>query len=173
MARRSIVLAVALFLTRPFELAAQQEPPVQAGDRVRVRATRLSPRYVDGTLLSLSPDSFVIRVEDRAERLAIPLASLKKLEVRRGRKSHWVRGALVGLAFGAAMGSVAFHGLFGRDCAVGSQEWCWVQARTLLGAVMGTGIGAGVGASITSERWEAVPLDELRVGLGSRPARPL
>lgn len=160
-------LVAGLLLTAPVGLFAQQETPVAPGDRVRVTApTAVSGRFV-GTVMEISADTCVLAVEGRAEPLTLPLASVTKLEVSRSRRSHYGKGALTGLAVGAAAGAILGAVTFSGSCLLESQP-CPV-AGAAVGAV-GLGLaGALVGAAVVgvteTDRWETVPLDRIRVSL--------
>ena len=160
MKRLSIIpLAVLAFapLTR---VTAQEPPPVKVGDRVRVTAPGLGVPSRDGTLRLLDADSLVMRPNGGRSRLVIPLASVTRFEVHRGRKSRAPIGALVGAlalgAYGFAIGDDS-----GLDCAEGPCIGRGPVAAT--GAVAGLLLGAVIGALIKTDRWEEVPLDQLRV----------
>ncbi|NIN73076.1 MAG: hypothetical protein GTO46_14345 [Gemmatimonadetes bacterium] len=168
-AQRMALLLTILTLAAPTTLIAQQEPPVQAGDRVRVTAPTIDPDMLVGTLVSLRADTCVLKVDDLWLPLALPRTSVTKLEVQRGRKSKAGLGAGVGFVTGAVIG-----GLLGSYWGQESCGWMEIPcikkpAATVLGALgfglAGAGIGALVGSRIRVDRWEEVPLDQLRITL--------
>jgi MFS family permease len=91
----------------------------------------------------------------------LPLASVTRLEVSRGRKSHTLIGLGIGFIGGAAIG-----GLVATGFDEGGGDWgnYFLVGAAIGGAAFGA-IGAGIGALVKSDRWEEVPLDQLRVSL--------
>lgn len=162
-------LVAALVLAAPFNLLAQQAPIVARGARVRVRAPSVSRDRLVGTVVEMGTDTCVLEVEDWAEPLALPLASLETLEVSRGTKSNAGKGAFtggaVGWLFGLALGARGAEGADEDDPHV----WGLVEGQgdVWTVAAIGGGVGATVGLLIgemtRSDRWEEVPLDRLRV----------
>ncbi len=113
----------------------------------------------------MDADSLVMRPEyGGPSRLVIPLASLTRFEVHRGGKSHVGAGAGYGALAGAVIG-------VGSAAILCSSDDCdeYTGAVYLVlgggGAVAGLLIGSIVGALITTERWEEIPLDRLRVSV--------
>lgn len=139
--------------------AAAQEPPVRPGDRVRVLAT--APQMIREvcTVLELRSDTLLV---DRDGELAIPLASIRKLEVTRGRKSHTVLGGAIGFAVGfGPMFALCQAGSCG-DLDDGVTTCCLelgVWAGTLTG-VVGALLGSG-----KVDQWEEMPVARLRVSI--------
>jgi hypothetical protein len=159
-APRIALLVAALVLTASVDLFAQQEPLIESGDTVKVAVAGVAH---EGIVLALKPDTLLLDVRVATAPLALPLASVKSLKVKRGRKSRARLGAgiggLIGMGAGAQMGE-AF-------CGSSEDEEC-IGARLsggLIGIVALGAIGAAVGSSIKVDRWEEVPLDQLRVGL--------
>ena len=144
-----------------------------AGDRVRLSVTTpelirvlsgdaLSGDQLDrdqfiGTLRGRRDDDVVIRVDSPATELAVPVNSVRRIEVSLGRHGRAGRGALIGLGAGALGGVLA--GLI--VCAGDNCETSGLDGETgivsmvlgLGGAVVGTGVGALTGSLIRSERW--------------------
>lgn len=183
---RGITFVLAVCLAGPFAtLSAQQPPPLEAGERVRVWASDFD---LEGQLGFVHTDSVLVNRGGRSDRLAISLSSVTKLE-RRELKSSATGGALVGFLVGLVAGSVTgtFVGLTGHECesdvatsrctndsnsvsdAIGLTGGAW---GSVVGGVLGTAFGALIGASIKTDRWEEVPLDRLRVSFApQRDAR--
>ncbi len=96
--------------------------------------------------------------------LLVPVASINRLEGSRGRKSNSAEGAGIGLLVGAATGAII--GLASGDDEPGFITWTAEQkagvGAVLLGGVGGV-IGLIAGATITTDRWNEVPVDRLRV----------
>jgi hypothetical protein len=166
--RIALLTAVAV-LAPPITLVAQQEPPVERGDRVRVTVPSMSPEVLDGTLLELSERLCVLRVEDRFVPLTLPLDSVKKLELHRGQKSKAGLGAGLGFLTGAVVGGV-LGSYWGQESCGWMEIPCIKKPEaTALGAIgfglAGAGIGALIGSRITVDRWEEVTLQRVRVGI--------
>ncbi len=156
----SVVLAV--LALSPFAAGVAQEPALpQPGDQVRVKSCAPVCEEIAGTCETMGEDTLVLRTRVEARLTTLPVASITKLEVHRGRKAWgWWKGALIGFGVGAAAGAAVGSGL---DCeAFGTQAAC-----TGLGAAVGAGslalIGGVTGALIKTDRWEEIPLDQLRV----------
>ncbi len=124
-----------------------------------------------GTVVALKPDTLAVNVENRDSPLALPLASLTKLEVSRGQKSRTLKGAGIGFLVGGAAGlaTAAIACAIAGDCAADDPYTGLVYAVFgVLGAGVGTLTGAIIGSTIKVDRWETVQLDQLRVGLTPR-----
>lgn len=160
-APRILPLIAALVITAPIHLVAQEEPPIAPGDRVRVTAWSVVPGRPVGTVLAFGADTCVLQLEGRAEPLALPLASVTRLEVSRGQKSNAISGALVGGALGAGIA------LFGSTIAWlnSAEDFGLGGAAYVVGVLGGAGAGIGLllGATSYTDRWEEVRLDRLRV----------
>jgi hypothetical protein len=98
-------------------------------------------------------DDMLVVVADST--MNCPLGSVWRLDLHRGRKGNVGRGALFGGLIGAAVGLGAGVSMQVEDFNAG--------AFTAAGALAGVLIGVPVGAFIKSDRWEEVPLDQLRV----------
>ncbi len=150
--------------------APHARPVVAPGARVRVTAPLMAPEPLVGTVLKLDADTiFLTGVALRRGKVAVPVASVKRLEVSRGRSSLALQFAVIGFIAGAWIGANA----------VENQSFYSIDEplATLAGvAVVGGVAGAVVGSAIGSEQWEVVPLDRLRSGMSrgaKRVARPL
>ncbi len=157
---RATLAAAALVVATSAPLAAQgralypkgrgEEGPVEPGARVRVTAPDLGINKYTGVLEGVVGDTLAV------DTLRLPLASVTRFEVHRGRKSRVGRGALIDIGAAAFSGSCIFEG--SDPCPVG-------------GALMGAGllvlpgllVGTVVGALSKTDRWEAVPLGRIRV----------
>ncbi len=201
---RHATMLVAILAFVPASATAQAPPPVKVGDRVRVTAPDVGRR--EGTVQLLTTDSLVIRPEYGAwpvqllttdslvmqpeygewtvylrrqpNPLAIPLASVTRLEVSRGRKSRVGRGAGIGLLGGGLLGltisSVVLarnNGCTGQGFVEPTRGGC-IALATVGGAVVGTLLGLVVGAMASTDKWKAVsllrvaPQRDGRFGLG-------
>ncbi len=168
---RAVVLAAALVLTGSADLFGQEAPPVAPGDRVRIAAPEIVNDRVVGTVVALKPDTLAVNVENRDSPLALPLASLTKLEVSQGQKSRTLKGAGIGFLVGGAAGlaTAALACAIAGDCDADDPYTGLVYAVFgVLGAGVGTLTGAIIGSTIKVDRWDTVQLDQLRVGLPPR-----
>lgn len=185
--RRTLLIEVFVLLSPGSfpHLAAQEPPPVlEAGSRIRLiypcePSVSGSARAPDrdcrsaGRLARLTGDTLVIEAGDSTS--AHALESVRRVDISAGTRSHWLAGAAIGFAVGGTVAYVALSsggstGTCDRSAnqdAVSAGE-C-VALATLVGAIPGFGLGALVGTFIRSERWQAVPLDRLRVSAGPEP----
>jgi hypothetical protein len=110
----------------------------------------------------MKADTLVLDAADRVETLEVPLTLVKKVEVSRGRKSNIGKGAIVGGLAGVLIGAAG--AAFWGDAGISGSD---AGAVIVAFAAAGTGIGALIGASGKTDRWEEVPLREIRFGLSS------
>jgi hypothetical protein len=131
----------------------------------------LSPsEWLVGTFLSRDADSIRIQPQAPPQAASIPVHTITRLEISRGRHSKADKGALIGGIAGAGAGL-----FFIPAAAEACENSCAVRvpaAIALLAGILG-GFGAGIGALIgttsRSERWEPVSLSQLSVlGLPDR-----
>ncbi len=164
MRSRLAPVALAVLALSPFTagLAQEQALPLEPGTRVRVTAPALGLDKQAATFETVIGDTLVLSVDSTT---FFPLASVARLDVYRGRKSHSGRGAMIGALPGAVIGGVVAHEL----C---TDEWMAADKAAecaLLGGVIGAGVGMGVGAIVGSliktDRWVEVPLDRFRVSI--------
>jgi len=143
------------------------------GERIRVTAPSAGIIHQTATLMRMSGDSIVLRglgarrgdtlaVPDSG-RLALPLGRVTSFEISLGVESHRRGGVLLGALIGAVAGYV-LGGSGGCDVDVGShvQHLPCAVLGTGGGALIGAAAGAVVGGALHSERWEQVPLNQLR-----------
>ncbi len=147
-------ILICIFGGAPTEMAAQE--PLASGSRVRVTAPDCALRGQAATFRVLRADTLVLYGA------ACPLASVTRLDVSRGQKSHAVVGSLVGAGAGALVGLAM--------CA--NTEVCGIVSdNDIKGEVVATSVVVGgllgllVGYLIKTDRWEEVPLERLRVSL--------
>jgi hypothetical protein len=152
-----VALALALLVFPATRLYAQEEGTAVAPPTHRVRVTALtqsgdSARYVG--LASLQADTLSL-VDDSGLR-AIPVATIRQLELSRGRRGHGTVGTLLGLGVGLMAGLDASP-KGGGDGSI-SGEVLMLPILTL-----GYGfLGYFIGGKIRTERWEEVDTDRLR-----------
>ena len=152
----------AVSLLVPFaSISAQVPTQFEPGQRVRVTAPDCGVRRQTTTVEVLRGDSFALPRDTNRSSNPInhcPLASVTRLEVSRGRKSHSLEGLGLGWLVGAGVGAAV------SDCDPSSSTQDICEAVPIaVGASVGLFIGTIFGALIKTERWEDVPLDRLRV----------
>ncbi|MDH4348275.1 MAG: hypothetical protein OEW17_05680, partial [Gemmatimonadota bacterium] len=146
-------------------VAVAQQPQLLPGQRVRVTAPEHGLARAHATLEGIEGGDLVLRTDTTRR---VPLASVARLEAHAGRRSHWLAGAVIGLAAGASAtyialsgsGSTALCDQSANQDAIGSGECLGLVA---LGGVAGAGLGALVGMFIKSDKWADVPTDRLRL----------
>ena len=162
-----------LLLIGYFTPARSQAISPTPGSRVRISAPDLALNRVTGRVVSADADSLVLERGPEAERLVIPVGSLGRLEVSRGR-SHW-EGARTGWGLGSVAG-----GLIGGTWAV-IDEVAYNRANEidlnagwttlvffggfLAGGLIGAPVGLLAGSIIGREQWDKYLLST-RIGLG-------
>jgi hypothetical protein len=148
--------------------AAQTQASVQPGQRVRVRSTVAHTPELVGVVETIKPDTLMVRDDDRSMATAVPLATVDRLQVSRGRHSKWITGAAVGFVVGAGTGAILG--------AAGHNESDFIfgpGASAFLGAVLLAPVGAltgtVVGLLVKTERWQTVPLGRVGPSVGRGP----
>lgn len=164
--RTLIVILIAAVVTPISGLPGQDIPPVAPGTRVRVTAPDLGADKLIGTVVPSPVDTLMVRPTDRMTAIAIPLASMTRLEVRYGQKAHLLLGAAIGFVAGATslgIGSAVVCSREDSDCSEHQ-----TVTFTALGGLSGGAVGALLGSLIHTDRWNRVPLERFRVGLAPR-----
>jgi hypothetical protein len=149
---------------------AQTSTVPRVGQRVRVTSAFERTPSMKGWVGSVTADTLFLHPTNRMGDVAtaIPLAGIARLDVSQGRRSHLVRGLLIGAALGATTGAVL--GAASRD----EDDWLVLTEVTMLyGVVVFTPLGAGVGLLVgalwKTEQWETVPLDRVGPHVASGP----
>ncbi len=153
MSRFTMVIVVALFV--PFSaLLAQQPPPLEVGQRVRVTAPQLAPGRQVGELLWIDEDSLVL--DTRGVRYVVPRRLATRIDASHGRRRH----VLAGLAAGATVGvGTAAIALTPHGTCTGSGDYLYICRLITAGSIaLGAGLGAVAGVFIRTERWVPLPL---------------
>jgi len=138
--------------------------PLAAGQRVRVHLRRLQPRVRTATLLALSEDSIALLAASDSERVTLPVAELRGLEVSGGVRYHPWRAAAAGVAIGGFAGIVA--GV--RRDVLTDEGMRRLGTSINRGLLTGGVVGLIAGLAIGTEEWADVPLDRLsglRIGV--------
>ena len=149
-------ILLAFFGAAATEIGAQEPFVFEPGVRLRVTAPDCELRGQATGFRALRADTLVLYGTE------CPLASVTGLDVSRGQKSHVGMGILVGAGAGALVGFAM--------CA--STDVCGILSDNdikgdvvAISVVVGGLLGLLVGVNIKTERWEEVPLDQLRVSL--------
>ena len=161
---RTVMCLFTVCLLVPFaRLSAQESPPLEPGQRVRVtdcgsavtvanaRGSTTRCPTLQGTLVTLTPDSIVL-VADRTARVAVSLPSVTAVQVFAGRRTFNTTGGALGLVAGAGLAStvgirsvsgVVFFGAVGAALGGGGKSTVKGAGRGLLiGALPGAAFGA-------------------------------
>ncbi len=160
-APRMASLVAALAVTTSACSGYVADTSIAPGDRVRVTAPSMDLDKGVGTVAALETETLVVSIEERADALEVPLAVVRKLEVHRGQKRKTVTGATIGGLSTLAVGGV----LMALWCSTEECDATGQAVWLLFSALPGAGIGALIGLAIQTDRWENVPLDDIRVGL--------
>jgi hypothetical protein len=154
MSRFTIVIVVALCVPSS-AILAQQPPPVEVGQQVRVHAQEV----VEGVVIAVSPETLTVEVRGVAQR--IPLTSVRMLQVipsdaesvlvsvRPGNSVRYhsrTHGRGEGQLLGVREGRVLLSG--GFEHPAGSVDSLWTRGRaTKKGAVVGGIAGSVLGGA--------------------------
>jgi hypothetical protein len=168
--RLCVLVLISLTVAPLVTIASQELPPVKPGDRVRATAPTLSLSPFVGTVVAFQADSLMVQRDTGTWRVS--LASLTRLDVSQGRRSHAGLGAGIGLLVGAGVGAAIGSGCHAVVVPVSSEGGCIAVGAAVFGGA-GALIGAVTGALARTERWAEVPRDRLRVSLTSDRAGAL
>jgi hypothetical protein len=166
--RLAIVVAAAGVLLVPGRVAAQAPAGVVIGDTVRIGAPALGPG-IRGELVAVRGDTLFVRRFGAT--LAVPMAQVERIEVRRRRSLLNALG--LGVAYGAPLGlasgflvATSIHGGGNPDCADDCNLLPVAGAAT--GLAVGTVLGGLIGISSPLGRWVRVsPRPSVAVGPGA------
>ena len=156
-------------------VAVADTPPsavVAIGEKVRV-TTRTGRDDRTGVVMAADAQSLTVSLGSGKPPVRIPLASVRKLEVARGRRTAVKEGAISGGLVGLVLGVLAVHTVShalcenATDCDASPQGY-GIGAGAF--AAGGAGLGALVGLAIKTDRWETVPVDRVGVAIGPVPA---
>jgi len=136
-------------------LAAQRAAPPAVGETVRLSAPAAAPGTLRGELVARRGDTLFVRRENATAPVAVRMAQVEWIDVRRP------RGWLAGLGRGVLIGAPAGFGggyLLGSMAEGGVDECAddcglLTAAGAAAGLVTGTLLGALVGGSAPGGRW--------------------
>lgn len=139
----------------------------ETGRRLRVTLVGQPEKSLVGTSLGLRDGTLYLRPashhRDEPDTLAIPQASISRVDFSDGTRRHVLAGLLIGGAAGAAVGAGTFgsgppcnsslprNNVFNFGCGDS-----FAAAGALLGGIAGLFGGALVGALIRTERWTPI-----------------
>lgn len=163
---RSVALVagvVATLCLSPRELRAQFPAEIQVGTRVRAwlpEAHRQSEgpwrrQLVRGSVEAVSPDTLLMTIPGAVGTVAIPRATLRRLEVSHG-PSRGVSAAERAIA--GAMGGAITWALMNDPRRSGGPSYRTDWRAAGVGASWGAGIGALTGILFPHEHWKRVRL---------------
>jgi len=177
---RHATILVAILAFVPLASATAQVP-VRPGARVRVTGHFCQPLYscvggspqqYVGTLVTWEADTLV--VQSNRDTLAVPVDFVTRLDVSRGRKTNTANGAGIGFLLGGLVGAVIVYASY-EECVPQGLFSCigpnygpgtYALAGGVIGGFGGLMAGALIGSAIKTDRWQEVPLDQLRVSFG-------
>jgi hypothetical protein len=165
--RNTLVLAVILGVPASGALAQPAVEPallqLPMGARARVQTTAAQGSWMRGVLVGADSASVGIVPEEApplgANQLRLPMSHVTRFELKTGSKRQWLRGLIVGVAAGVALGSAIE--VDPVACTYDNNYECSRGAALALGGATFGAIGAGVGALVKTERWTPVALDAL------------
>jgi len=141
------------------------------GEKVRVRRLR-GQDSEKGVVVQTDAEFLTVSLGSGQPPVRIPLASIERLEVARGRRRAAPEGAVLGGVVGAVLGGLAVAGIGEALCEnatnCGASAEGYLVGMGILGAA-GAGVGALTGLAVKVDRWERVRVHRVRVGI--RPAR--
>ena len=117
-----------------------------------------------GLLSEMTSGALEVQGEGGSQRFSV--ASVRRLDVSRGQKSHILLGAGIGLGAGA-LGAVVFCEVVEKGSCELFDDDIRLEATLITGAIGGV-VGGFVGYLIKTDRWEEVPLERLRVSLAPK-----
>lgn len=157
-----VLISTACVVSHPTPAAYPQ------GVQVRVVSTEAGPLPLEGTLIYAEADTLKLYVPQYRSTFSVPVGSVTRLEVYRGRKGSAgkaVKGAAVGTVAGAVMGAALgatteaiFGGMFGSTRDYGEA----IAVGAADGAVTGAFVGATAGATVGDAVWQEVTVLDLR-----------
>jgi hypothetical protein len=169
------LISLVLLLGTVAMRAQAQSDPLE-GQRVRVTTPDRTPRRLAGRFLTRRADSLVLQIEQRE--IAIPRAGVTRLEISRGQRSAFGKGArvgvLTGLLAGLIVGGIACatydidHGTCLNSHDGGQIAFLGPLG---LGVVGGFVVGSVIGLATHTERWELQPVSRLSLAVAASGER--
>ena len=170
MKRLLMILAVLVPLRLDAAVTTAAEEPVRH-PRIRVTAPSFHGKRLVGVFVSLDETTLRIEREEGQPPIAVPRASITKIETSR-HASRKGQGAAIGLLFGVATALVIGQ-TAGGDCHPAPEgEWlafdfCYTHGQVSMAAgVVFVPLGALLGAAASrGEEWSPISADRLRLAV--------
>ena len=173
--KQGLTLAVILGISASGALAQPAaDPPLlklPMGARVRLQTLAAPGDWMKGILVSADSTSVAIVPEDAPplgnNQLVVPSASIARFELATGRKRHWLKGLISGVALGLVVGFTEEvdsstcndpYSYFGSSSDV---YYCSRGEAVAVSTLAFGGLGAGIGALVRTDKWTPVALDAL------------
>jgi hypothetical protein len=143
--------------------SAMPEP----GTRIRLTARMPERGRWIGPFVSVANDTVTMRDGEMNNALVtVPALHVMRFEISRGKHPNGLRGAGLGLALGpllgAGVGYASYSGNGGNDGYLVSSAGESAAVGAAVFGIIGVAVGAAIGALTHSERWRALPLENLR-----------
>lgn len=168
----AVLTALMTFGSASLLRAADGPVELSPGRRVRIATARHQPpsERLVGELHAIESGSLRVQPSDpTASTLDVPLTSINRLEVYRGRKRRTKEGAAVGaIIYGVLVGGLALA--LGDSACEGTCTRGFV-AEAVGPLVIVAGLGAGVGSLFHKDKWEPVSVPAVRSAVEIRPQR--
>lgn len=176
--RRATLTATASLLVLQAPALAQESGLVQPGARVRVfhhctekydpgeRREQVKCEEQTGTVASLSSDSLVLDVNNEGTFASIPLGSVSRLQLSKGRGGAGTRGAAYGALAGAGVGAVFGIVLCNTTEGSTNSPGACALGGALIISIPGALLGLMLGHSLGREGWVDVPVEGIAVSVG-------
>jgi hypothetical protein len=133
--------------------------PPPAGIRVRVESPTFGKVKQIGTLLSAGADSIVLRPVDLTNSIALPTASVTRMEVATGRHTRRAKGALIGFVVAGSAGTAIAAATWKKPkpCMFCMDFGRWGDAAFIGGfsGILGA-VGGFIVGSRATDSWEPV-----------------
>ena len=125
-----------------------------------------------GKFVTLQADTITLAMAESTA--SYGLDAIDALEVSRGHRSYWIAGSIGGAVVGAVVAHfVLLTGGSSSLCdhevnqdALSSDECLGLAG---IGAIAGAVVGGVIGGLIRTEKWQDVPIENLRVNLAPQP----
>jgi hypothetical protein len=139
------------------QMAAPDDLQLDVGSRVRVAAPVFGTKTKQvGTVVSVAPDTVVLRFEANAPTHPLAVSDITSLEVARGKHTRKAKGALWGTLIGASVAGALGYALYeepkcstdGFGCIVFTIGPTSSGGNALVSAVAGGLVGALVGTVV-------------------------
>ena len=178
MKARTAVWFMVAALAVPVAGADDETSPLSTlapGDRVRAEVLG-NRETLTATIESVTADELILRSTGRGQPLRLSLGQLDRLEVARGSRSQWRKGAVIGLIPGAVLGGLAGALIscdpYASEC---NPDPTLAAAGGLAGALIVGGatatVGGLIGLAFKTDRWVKVHEGKQKVSLILAPAR--